>query len=581
MLDSSGVAFTTRWRTGGLLGRGHSARICVAHNDELGTTAACKLATRAPGMKWDRLVGCFERESALLKRCSHPNIVDVLGLYVSDSDVALVVSLAPCGDCQQLLQRHGALAERAGTAIAQQVCAALDHLHTYARCLHRDVKLENVLVVDTGGSTATPTVQLCDLGHSCTLDEPHICGCSPDDGFKGTRGYAAPEVVNGAPWTIAADNWGLGVVYYALLANELLRWKNNAPDVSTKTSRAFSQVSAPCKMRIKALLLTEPAERLTLEMLNRMLLTALAPPALLSPSSVKLSRSPSETDADVVNLDGDVSFGCGGLGERDSLAEMAESSTVGGGLRRSQGGSMRRAYSHQANLSSLGVTSSPTMLGVGRLGFPSNSESSASPSISKNPSCASSMADLVGQGGSYSNSLSGLATADAPGDLSVFIGDGGGGGGTLGSLGRGSFGLGKMPEAHVLAAAFDSSVTLDVGPSKEADTITDHQKRTRLRSKEGCEEEPEPQKAATIAALPSAGAPPRASLAASLPGASLPQVPPVPTQAVLTGVSTGELGVPFGASRSPTLERKPVGDLTSKSQRTAKLLAALNRAQYS
>ena len=29
-------------------------------------------------------------------------------------------ALAPCGDCQQLLQRHGALAERAATGIAPE-----------------------------------------------------------------------------------------------------------------------------------------------------------------------------------------------------------------------------------------------------------------------------------------------------------------------------------------------------------------------------------------------------------------------------------------------------------------------------
>ena len=133
MLDAAGAAFDEQWELGGLLGRGHSARIFAAHNNDLEGTAACKLARRAPGIKWERVIQTFERETALLKRCSHPSIVECLGFYRGEMEVAMVLSLAPCGDCQQLLQRHGALAERAGTAIAQQVCAALDHLHSVGK----------------------------------------------------------------------------------------------------------------------------------------------------------------------------------------------------------------------------------------------------------------------------------------------------------------------------------------------------------------------------------------------------------------------------------------------------------------
>ena len=282
MIDGEGGSFSSRWTLGGMLGRGHSARIFMAHDSQSGGTAACKLARHAPGMNWTRVVRAFEREAVLLKRCAHPNVVEFLGLFQGDTDVALVLSLAPSGDCQQLLQRHGALAERAATAIAQQVCSALDHIHTTARCLHRDVKLENVLVLNTGGvSGSPPRVQLCDFGHSCTIDPPHVDGAAFNDGFRGTEGYTAPEILVGSPWTTAADGWGLGVVYYALLANELLRWKpDGTPDVSTKTSRAFSQVTPSCKMRVKALLVTEPAERIELGSKRRRSPLAPSPPPL-------------------------------------------------------------------------------------------------------------------------------------------------------------------------------------------------------------------------------------------------------------------------------------------------------------
>ena len=246
-----------------------------------------------------------------MRRCHHPNLVECLGFFHGEDELALLMTLAPGGDCQQLLQRHGALSERAATAIVQQLAGALHYMHTGPGVLHRDVKLENVLVSDVGyTATGTPRIKLCDFGHSCLL-EGSCHGAARDDGFRGTQGYAAPEVAQpGAPplWTTAADVWGVGVVYYALLANEvrppsppppartpqlrlpplasvclpthvlphpplplppcgvqLLRWKGGVPDVSSKTSRAFATTSATTRVQIKELLLPELSERASLK----------------------------------------------------------------------------------------------------------------------------------------------------------------------------------------------------------------------------------------------------------------------------------------------------------------------------
>ena len=164
------------------------------------------------------------RSQELMRRCHHPNLVECLGFFHGQDELALLMTLAPGGDCQQLLQRHGALSERAATAIVQQLAAALHYMHTGPGVLHRDVKLENVLVSDLGYTAmGTPRIKLCDFGHSCLL-EGSCHGAARDDAFRGTQGYAAPEVAQpGAPplWTTAADVWGVGVVYYALLANEV------------------------------------------------------------------------------------------------------------------------------------------------------------------------------------------------------------------------------------------------------------------------------------------------------------------------------------------------------------------------
>ena len=94
LCDAAGEALSSRWTMAGLLGRGHSAKIFVAH-DVHGQAApvALKLAKYETGMNWQRVVTTFEREAELLRRCNHPNVVELLGTYRSATSIALLLSL--------------------------------------------------------------------------------------------------------------------------------------------------------------------------------------------------------------------------------------------------------------------------------------------------------------------------------------------------------------------------------------------------------------------------------------------------------------------------------------------------------
>ena len=170
LVDESGGRFGDRYVLRSRLGSGCSSSV-YAVRDLSGGDAACKLAQRRPKLRWSQLQvrpprarpashtrtnahtapltlraqRHFEHEVKLLRMCVHPRIIGCRGLYMGSEDLAIVLDLMPGGDCQQLLKRHGALAEPAVHTIMEQLFDALTCVHAQG-ILHRDVKLENILV---------------------------------------------------------------------------------------------------------------------------------------------------------------------------------------------------------------------------------------------------------------------------------------------------------------------------------------------------------------------------------------------------------------------------------------------------
>ena len=80
------------------------------------------------------------------------------------------------------------------------------------RIIHRDIKLENILMSDS-----SPSAKACiaDLGVATKLK-------SSSDTAKwkiGTFGYTCPEILLGRPYSFGCDVWGLGVIFHLLLTH--------------------------------------------------------------------------------------------------------------------------------------------------------------------------------------------------------------------------------------------------------------------------------------------------------------------------------------------------------------------------
>ncbi|KAG7484804.1 hypothetical protein MATL_G00054210 [Megalops atlanticus] len=157
----------------------------------------------------------------------------------------------------------GRFGEEAVRVFAAELGCALGFLHDFG-IIHRDVKMENVLLTDKGH------LRLADFGLSRRLERGGraftICG---------TIQYMAPEVLSGGPYNHAADWWSLGIMLFALATGEfplpaepdhcsMLRRVRSYPYEMPKT------FSPPLALLLTELLCKTPVRRLrTLERFER------------------------------------------------------------------------------------------------------------------------------------------------------------------------------------------------------------------------------------------------------------------------------------------------------------------------
>jgi serine/threonine protein kinase len=183
------------YRIAGLLGRGRSARVFLAHPRGDGAPVALKLARRGAG---------FAREHALAGRLAQPGVIRVFAHGESGAEDFLAMELAAGGDLRPLAGR----AEPAQVlGLLRQAAAALAGIHAQG-WVHRDVKPANLLLRADG------TLALADFGCACPVGAGHGL---PAGTITGTPAYAAPEQSAGAPATPAADVYSLGAVLHELL----------------------------------------------------------------------------------------------------------------------------------------------------------------------------------------------------------------------------------------------------------------------------------------------------------------------------------------------------------------------------
>mmetsp|Transcript_11301 Transcript_11301/g.25033 ORF Transcript_11301/g.25033 Transcript_11301/m.25033 type:complete len:591 (+) Transcript_11301:33-1805(+) len=214
-------------------------------------------------------VAGLRQEVQLVKGLDHPNIVRLCETFEDRNNLYLVMELFDGGEILQNLVSLGSpcpgFSEGEAGHIIRQVLRAVNYLGTL-NIVHRDLKLENVMLVRAVDCTSTP-LKLIDFGLATTV---------PPGGLraqKGTKWYLAPEVLARQPYGLAVDMWACGVMVFMLLCGKPPFYSRKHPKSDDATfdaiqaaklsfmSLSWANRSDDCKEFIKGLLKKDVATR--------------------------------------------------------------------------------------------------------------------------------------------------------------------------------------------------------------------------------------------------------------------------------------------------------------------------------
>jgi Nif-specific regulatory protein len=188
-----------------VIGQGGMGEVFLARDLTTGAECALKrLPRQGPKASNDTL----RREFEALTRVRHPVLMRVHELgFAPDSSPYLTMEFVPGLPADRVV-RHDDWPAMA--FVGARITEGLEALHA-AGVAHGDLKPANVLVVAGASDPLPRDVRVLDFGLSALMERD-------EQGFRGTPGFAAPEVVDGLPPTPASDLYGLGATLYALIA---------------------------------------------------------------------------------------------------------------------------------------------------------------------------------------------------------------------------------------------------------------------------------------------------------------------------------------------------------------------------
>jgi len=251
------------------LGKGSTASCYECVHVPSGESFAVKVINkRRILVMYKDLLPQFRREVEVLSKLDHPNIIRLKQVFESREHIHVVTELARGGELfDYLVSRPNSTISEAGVSFLLRQCiAAVAHMHDHG-VIHRDIKLENILLESTPKDDEKYQdirLKIIDFGLAKSFGD----GCGERGTahtFFGTVGYISPEMMDRKSYTKAVDVWALGVVTFVLLCGvfPFHSSKQQPVDYTLRYPDWVSGLSDSAKDLLQGLLQVDPNKRLT------------------------------------------------------------------------------------------------------------------------------------------------------------------------------------------------------------------------------------------------------------------------------------------------------------------------------
>ncbi len=230
-----GQKINDRYQILRMIGEGGMANVYLAHDVILDRDVAVKVL-RGDLAGDDKFVRRFQREAISASSLSHPNIVEMYDVGEDDGTYFIVMEYVDGKTLKNLIKKRGALTLSEVVDIMLQLTSAIICAHD-SYIIHRDIKPQNVLILDNG------TVKITDFGIAMALNSNEL---TQTNSVMGSVHYLPPEQANGSGATIKSDIYSLGILMYELLTGKLPFKGENAVEIAIKQMK--ETIPSVCRM---------------------------------------------------------------------------------------------------------------------------------------------------------------------------------------------------------------------------------------------------------------------------------------------------------------------------------------------